>query len=185
MSHLTNQVIQDAKNGSEAAIAAVLAAMMPRLRCAASKGICPGLELEDALQEGIIGLFAALRTYDVQGNAGFETYASACIQNAVLAAKRSASRKKHGPLNQSVPFNDEQLAPGPEELAIRREQMENTIAAISRRLSPFEQEVLALFINGSTYQQIADRLGCTAKAVENALFRLRRKLRKEESSELK
>lgn len=67
--------------------------------------------------------------------------------------------------------------PGPEELAIRREQLRTTVADIQTRLSPFEREVLAAHLAGGSYRQIARQLGCTPKAVENALVRLRRKLR--------
>ena len=181
MHHLSPQLIEDARAGSETAVAAVLAAMMPHLRAEAARVVCPGLEREDALQEGIIGLFSALKTYRPDGSAGFETYACTCIQNAVNGAHRAAGRKKHGPLNNSLPLDEDQPAPGPEELTIRREELEATLEAISTRLSPFEQEVLVLFLEGSSYQQIADRLGRTAKAVENALFRLRRKLKSEQS----
>ena len=179
MSHLTPQVIQEAKEGNEAAVAAVLAALMPHLRHVAMQGACPGLEQEDALQEGIIGLFSAVRTYEPDRGAEFETYASACIQNAVAAAQRAAGRKKHAPLNNSLPLDEDHPAPGPEELTIRKEQMQATLDAISSRLSSFEREVLDRFLDGDSYQQIAKELGRTEKSVENALFRLRRKLRSE------
>ena len=180
MSHLTPQLVQQAKNGSETAVAAVLAAMMPYLRMTAVRSVCPGLEQEDALQEGIIGLFAAVKTYDPNRGVKFETYAASCIQNAVTAAQRAAGRKKNGPLNNSLPLDEEHSSPGPEEITIRKEQMEATLEAISTRLSPFEREVLDCFLDGSSYQQIAEQLGRTPKAVENALFRLRRKLRNEQ-----
>ena len=103
-----------------------------------------------------------------------------CIRdsrNAVTAARRAAGRKKNAPLNQSLPLEDAAPAPGPEELAIRREQLRTTVADIQTRLSPFEREVLAAHLAGGSYRQIARQLGCTPKAVENALVRLRRKLR--------
>lgn len=180
MAHLTPELIQQAKAGNEAALAAVLAAMMPCLRITAARGVCPGLEQEDALQEGIIGLFAAMKTYRPDQGTEFETYASVCIQNAVAAAARAAGRKKHGPLNNSLPLDEDQPSPGPEEIAIRREQLAATLEAISSRLSPFERKVLSRYLDGSSYQQIAHQLGRTPKAVENALFRLRRKLRSEQ-----
>ena len=93
------------------------------------------------------------------------------------AARRAAGRKKNAPLNQSLPLEDASPAPGPEELAIHREQPRATVADIQTRLSPFEREVLAAHLAGGSYRQIAWQLGCTPKAVENALARLRRKLR--------
>lgn len=177
MPHLTPQLLQQAQAGQEAAVAAVLAQMMPALRRLAAQGVCPGLEYDDAVQEGIIGLFRAVKTFDAAKGAAFETYASTCMQNAVIAAQRAAGRKKHGPLNQSVPLQENHSSPGPEEIAIRNEQMSATFRAIHTRLSGFEQEVLALFLDGNSYEQIARQLGRDSKAIENALFRLRRKLR--------
>lgn len=177
MAHLTPETLAGARAGQEAALAAVLAHMMPSMRRAAAMGVCPGLEFDDAVQEGIIGLFRAIKTYDEAKGAAFETYACTCIQNAVVAAQRTAGRKKHAPLNQGLPLDEAVPTPGPEEIAIQNEAMESTLQAIQTRLSPFEQEVLALFLAGDSYEQIARQLGRTEKAVENALFRLRRKLR--------
>ena len=177
MIHLTPQTLARARAGQEAAVAAVLTHMMPLLRRAAARAVCPGLEFDDALQEGIIGLFGAIKTYHAAGGASFETYAAVCIRNAVTAARRAAGRKKNAPLNQSLPLEAAAPAPGPEVLASRREQLRSTVADIQTRLSPFEREVLAAHLAGGSYRQIARQLGCTPKAVENALVRLRRKLR--------
>lgn len=179
MAHITRQTLAKAKKGDEPALAAILAHTMPMVRRAAAMGVCPGLEFDDALQEGIIGLFNAIRTYDVEKGITFDTYASACVQNAVLSARRKAGRNKHNPLNNSVPLTEEQTSslPGPEELAIRQEDYAHTVQAIENKLSLLEQDVLGLFLQGLTYTQIAERLGRTPKTVENALFRLRRKLR--------
>lgn len=176
MTPLDLQTILRARAGQEAAMAAVLTHMMPVLRRFAARAVCPGLEYDDALQEGIIGLFGAIKTYH-PGGASFETYAAVCIRNAVTAAQRLAGRKKNAPLNQSLPLEEQADPSGPEELAIRREQLRNTVSDIRSRLSPFEQTVLAAHLAGGSYRQIARRLGCTPKAVENALVRLRRKLR--------
>ena len=111
-----------AQAGDEAALACVLAHMMPMIRSSAAGCIGPGMELEDAVQEGIIGLFRALESYDVCRDASFETYAGACIQHAQQAAKRAACRKKHLPLNTSVPLEESTPAPGPEEQAIEQER---------------------------------------------------------------
>ena len=174
---LTPQTLAKARAGQEAAVAAVLTHMMPPLRRLAARAVCPGLEFDDALQEGIIGLFGAIKTYRPTGGASFETYAAVCMRNAITAARRAAGRKKNAPLNQSLPLEDAAPAPGPEELAIRREQLEAAASDIRTRLSPFERKVLAAHLAGGSYRQIARQLGCTPKAVENALVRLRRKLR--------
>lgn len=177
MAHITPELIQKAKDGEESALAAVLAHMMPTIRSHAVDGVCPGMDLDDAVQEGIIGLFAAIRGYRADEGAAFGTYASRCVQNAIRTARRTAGRKKHGPLNQSVPLSEEDAAPGPEELAIQNEQLQDTLQTIQTRLSPLEQEVLELFLSGCSYEQIAQILGRSPKSVENALSRLRRKLK--------
>ena len=176
MTQITPELLQQAKAGQEAALAAVLAHMMPVIRSHAAAGVCPGLDLDDAVQEGIIGLFAAIRSYRPGEGASFGTYAGRCIQNAIRTARRAAGRKKHGPLNQSVPLSEE-TPPRPEELAIQNEQLQDTLQTIQTRLSPFEQEVLELFLSGCSYEQIAQALGRSPKSVENALSRLRRKLK--------
>ena len=177
MVSLTAQTLAQAQAGQEAAVAAVLTHMMPVLRRAAARSVCPGLELDDAMQEGIIGLFGAIKTYQPGKGAAFETYAAVCIRNAVAAAQRAAGRKKNAPLNQGLPLQGAAAGPGPEEVAIHREQLQSAMAAIESQLSAFERAVLAASLAGGSYRQIARQLGCTPKAVENALFRLRRKLR--------
>ena len=94
MIHLTPQTLARARAGQEAAVAAVLTHMMPLLRRAAARAVCPGLEVDDALQEGIIGLFGAIKTYHPGGSASFETYAAVCIRNAVTAARRAAPPRR-------------------------------------------------------------------------------------------
>ncbi len=177
MPKITLEVLQKAQNGDESAVACVLAHMMPLIRYKAANSICPGLEFDDAVQEGIIGLFGAIKGYSAEKQVPFEAYAAICIQNAIIAAQRAASRKKHGPLNQSVPLKDIHVTPSPEELTIQYEQFQNTMGMIQTQLSPFERDVLSLFLDGYRYEQIAEALNRTPKAVENALVRLRRKLR--------
>lgn len=177
MPKFTPEILKKAQQGDETAVACVLAHMMPAIRRRALNSVCPGLESEDAVQEGIIGLFAAVKAYSFKKEVPFEAYAVACIQNAITTAQRAASRKKHGPLNQSVPLQDTHAAPSPEELAIQNEQFRDTMGNIQSQLSTFEYDVLALFLEGYRYDQIAGMLHRTPKAVENALFRLRKKLK--------
>ena len=167
-----------AQAGDEAALACVLAHMMPMIRSSAAGCIGPGMELEDAVQEGIIGLFRALESYDVCRDASFETYAGACIQHAQQAAKRAACRKKHLPLNTSVPLEESTPAPGPEEQAIEQERYNSWKARMAARLSPLERQVLGLYLQGLSYAAIGVRLVRTTKSVENALGRARAKLRR-------
>lgn len=169
--------LQAAKDGSEVAMAAVIARYMPVIRRAARRAAGPGLDFEDAVQEGIIGLFSAIQTFGEDRGASFSTYAAVCVNNAVSGAKKAAGRKKHAPLNHSVPISDEQSIPGPEEAAIVREQVQVTLKKASTVLSPMEKTVLRLYLDGFSYPQIAKKLGIKEKAVENALGRVRKKLR--------
>lgn len=91
--------LAQARQGDEAALAGIIARMMPVLNAAAARAACPGLEFEDAVQEGLVGLFCAVRTYESGRGASFSTYAAACVHNAVNSAARAARCRKHEVLN--------------------------------------------------------------------------------------
>lgn len=180
MAGLEQEELSALRAGDEAVLANVIAHMMPLIRRGASMCTCPGLEFDDAVQEGLIGLFHAISAYDAGRGVSFEAYAAACIQNSQISAQRAAGRKKHGPLNTHAPLDDETDLPcplDPEELAIQSEQSASWKQWLEQHLSPFEQEVLALFLQGAGNNQIAAALGRPPKAVENALGRVRRKCR--------
>ena len=151
-----------------------------------------GGDSEDLTQEGMLGLLSAIRSYDEAGGASFRTYAEVCIRNRIVQAVRSASRKKHDPLNGGVSLEyvilseeeSEQAASippelyrrSPEEQLLERESEKEFYSTFSRCLSSFETEVLFLFLDGLSYRQIAARLDKNEKAVDNAVQRIRRKL---------
>lgn len=162
---------------SEEQLADLIKKKLPMIKRVARTVVSNGLELDDAVQEGIIGLFAAVSTYDETKGASFSTYANVCIQNAVLSAAKAAGRKKHSPLNGFVQLSDEVCLQGPEDIAIEKELFNETVSAITLRLSPYEKKVLALHLKQKSYTQIADALKTDEKSVENALLRIRRKLR--------
>lgn len=168
-----------AQQGDEAALAALIARMMPAIRKGAAASTAPGLDFEDAVQEGLIGLFNAVRSYQSENGTPFAGYAAACISHAQQDARRAALRKKHAPLNFSVPLPQEDAAalPGPEELAIAEERRADLLARMETLLSDFERRVLLASLEGGSSARIAQSLGCTPKAVSNALARARRKMR--------
>lgn len=171
--------IQQAKAGDEQALAGVIAKLLPRIRAAADFVVCPGLEPEDAVQEGIIALFRALQTYQPGRGASFETYAQRCIVHAMEDARRKAARKKNEPLNHSLPLEQHSASgANPEEIAIRNEEYRIAMHKIHTRLSDFEKEVLLLFLEGNSYEAIAQKLSRSSKAVDNAMVRIRQKLKK-------
>ena len=168
-----------AQQGDEVALATLITRMMPAIRKGAAANLAPGLDFEDAVQEGLIGLFGAVRSYRAEEGKPFAPYAAACIVHAQRDARRAALRKKHAPLNFSVPLPDAETAalPGPEEQAIASEHYEATLARLTTELSELERRALVLNLHGQTNAQAAQALACTPKAAANALARARRKLR--------
>ncbi len=146
-----------------------------------------GGDSEDLIQEGMIGLLSAIREYEPDKGAGFRTYARTCIQNRIRSAVRSAQRMKNAPLNDGVPLeevlSDESQALGthyyqrsPEEQVLARETEKEFISTYSRCLSKLEAEILRLYLDGLSYEEMAGRSGRDVKAVDNAVQRIRRKL---------
>ena len=135
---MDDELLQQAQAGEESAIAALITAMMPAIRKGAAAAAAPGLDFDDAVQEGLIGLFHAVRSYRADKKVPFTAYAAACIANAQQDARRSATRKKHAPLNNSVPLPENSAAPGPEELAIANEPCWN---ASTRSFRPWNAAV--------------------------------------------
>jgi RNA polymerase sporulation-specific sigma factor len=177
---MDDELLQQAQAGEESAIAALITAM---IRKGAAAAATPGLDFDDAVQEGLIGLFHAVRSYRADKKVPFTAYAAACIANAQQDARRSATRKKHAPLNNSVPLPENSAAPGPEELAIANERCAAVLERINTQLSPLERGSLLASLEGHTAAQTAQLLHCTPKAVENALMRARKKLRSDEVRE--
>ena len=140
-----------------------------------------GGDMEDLIQEGMFGLVKAMRDYSPVGDASFSTYAQACIKNRIYSAIRTALRKKHTPLNESVSFEGEELknaAAGegnPEDAVISSEKLKEFKTSLDRILSQFEQDVLKLYREGWSYEEIGEQLGRSSKAVDNAVQRIRRK----------
>ena len=148
-----------------------------------------GGDSEDLIQEGMIGLLSAIREYDAEKGAAFKTYAQTCIQNRIKSAVRSAQRMKNAPLNDGVSLedvlSDESQSLGtnyyersPEEQVLARETEKEFISAYSRCLSKLEGEILRLYLDGLSYEEMAARSGRDVKAVDNAVQRIRRKLAK-------
>lgn len=154
-----------------------------------------GADHEDLLQEGMIGLFKAIRDYDAGRDASFYTFAELCVARQIYTAVQSAGRKKHSFLNYYVSLYGDQERNGekypeliqelvardtknPEELVIDRENLESLEKTIEQELSSFEKQVLELCLTGMGYTEIARVLGRTDKATDNALQRIKTKIRR-------
>lgn len=150
-----------------------------------------GGDRDDIVQEGMIGLYKAMRDYKAQKSASFATYATQCIKNQIIDAIKSAGRKKHSPLNTYVSFDTDESSSDfladhlqdPEKIMISRENKSSLENAVKTSLSKLESTILKHFLAGLTYAQIADNLNITQKAVDNALYRIRRKITLEVANE--
>lgn len=144
-----------------------------------------GGDSDDLIQEGMLGLFKAIRDYSPEKSASFEAFARLCISRQLYSAVQAAGRMKHAPLNTYVELSeqlerqeDRPKGKSPEELLIDRENTQGMQEQIERLLSPMEQEILRSYIEGESYTEIAKRMGKKAKSIDNALQRIRRKLKK-------
>ena len=144
-----------------------------------------GGDSEDLIQEGMLGLFKAVRDYKPGKEASFATFAGLCIDRQMYSAVASSQRQKHQPLNSFVslsePVSEQELRlvdeETPEEIMISRENVIGMHERIKERLSKFEYQVLELYLKGYDYTQIAEKLGKQPKAIDNALQRIRSKVR--------
>lgn len=152
-----------------------------------------GGENDDLIQEGMIGLYKAIRDYDPGKGASFYTFAELCISRQLYSAVEASRRQKHQPLNSYVSIYDQDneekanspLNQGgmfgrnrnPEELLIDQENLADIEEAIRRKLSSFENEVLRLYLSGMNYSQIAEELEKSPKSTDNALQRIKKKVK--------
>ena len=167
------------------------------VRACARPYFLSGGDSEDLIQEGMLGLLAAIREYDPERSTSFGTYAVFCIRRRLLSAVKAAARKKHMPLNRAISFEapllDENgdcypygIQPtqdsSPEELLIDREDSEERMALLKSHLSGFETKILRLYLQGLSYSEIAAEVNKTTKSVDNAVQRIRRKVAQHLSS---
>lgn len=155
-----------------------------------------GADREDLIQEGMVGLFKAVRDYDSGRDASFYTFAELCISRQMYTAVQASGRQKHMPLNSYISLYASTAEQGeesetelvntlsdvsdrsPEELLIDKENLELLEKIIDKELSSFEKQVLDLYVTGMSYSQIAKVLGRDDKSTDNALQRIKNKLRK-------
>ncbi|MCU9615246.1 RNA polymerase sporulation sigma factor SigH [Caldibacillus lycopersici] len=153
-----------------------------------------GADREDIVQEGMIGLFKAVRDYKDDKLTSFKAFAELCITRQIITAIKTATRQKHIPLNSYVsldrPVFDEESdrtlmdmisetkALDPEEMLINQEEFDHIEVKMSELLSDLERKVLALYLDGQSYQEISEELNRHVKSIDNALQRVKRKLEK-------
>lgn len=168
--------------GDEDAAVALIVRYLPLVRARAGVFASgSGESYEDLCQEGTVGLLAAVRDYDAS-KASFATFARLCIDRVLISAERSRKRKKQIPDANLIPLDGEEGLPSapqddPEAIVIQREDYARLVRKVAKTLSPLENRVLSLYLDGVSYSEIAERLNLSAKAVDNALQRIRRKLK--------
>ncbi len=144
-----------------------------------------GGDQDDLIQEGMIGLFKAIQDYREEKEASFRTFAQLCVERQLYRAIQSSNRRKHQPLNGYLSMDGEEweaetkkrFQQSPESLFIAREHAQQVEDAISKELSEMENEVLILYLRGNNYLEIAEQLDKTPKTIDNAIQRIRRKVK--------
>lgn len=181
------ELIGTYRKGSLDAMTDLIIRYKPLVKNRARLFYLEGGDREDLLQEGMIGLFKAIKEYDAEKEASFATFARLCITRQMLSAIEAAGRKKHMLLNESLSI--EQLdegqiadsvgvADGPEKIFFEQEDSKLLMENINRNLSKMEKQVLDLYISGMDYLEIADMMGKSGKSIDNALQRIRNKIKK-------
>ncbi len=175
-----------ARTGDNSAMAALIAGILPLVKAKAAAFAGDNLEAEDLAQEGMLGFLSAVYSYKPGGEASFRTYAATCINNRIISAVRAQLGKKNVPLNFSIPFEEDELADGnpgadPQNIVTAQEETARLLGILNFKLSGFEKAVIMQYLAGSSYEQTAETLRTTPKAVDNALQRAKKKLKQVDS----
>lgn len=186
------EVVEFARNGDDRAQEYLIKKYKNFVRSKARSYFLIGADKEDIIQEGMIGLFKAIRDFRPEKTSSFRAFAELCITRQIITAIKTATRQKHIPLNSYVSLNkpiyDEESdrtlldvitgskVSDPEELIISREEVNNIESKIGEILSDLEWQVLTYYLQGKSYQEIAKDLDRHVKSIDNALQRVKRKL---------
>lgn len=145
-----------------------------------------GGDIEDLIQEGMIGLYKAIKNYSQEKDASFATFASLCIRRQIQSAIRNASTQKNKILSSAVPITDEEdddygifsitSADRPDQKLINKQTNEEIFSQLKKMLSPLEFDVLKYYLAGLTYEQISQKTNLSKKSIDNALSRIKNKL---------
>jgi RNA polymerase sporulation-specific sigma factor len=182
-----------AKRGSADAYERIVRRYRGFVRLKASSYFLLGGDSDDLIQEGLVGLYKAIRDFRTDRESSFRNFAELCVTRQIITAVKTASRNKHAPLNQYVSFAQtpaaaidseatlEEVLPGPlsedpSERVIASEELSSLVSCLSSVLSDLESRVLSLYLDGYSYEVIGERVECDTKTVDNALQRVKRKV---------
>jgi RNA polymerase sporulation-specific sigma factor len=188
------QLAVRARNGDEGALDALIRRYVGFVRLKASSYFLAGGDAEDLIQEGLIGLYKAVRDFRPDKETSFRSFAELCVTRQIITAIKTATRFKHAPLNQYVSFSQTpagqdpdsdctlgEALPGPgvdepSVCAISTEELQSLVFCLGSGLSKLEADSLRLYLEGSSYEEMAAELGCDTKTIDNALQRVKRKI---------
>ncbi|MEW9502699.1 RNA polymerase sporulation sigma factor SigH [Jeotgalibacillus marinus] len=187
-----DSIIELVHNGNSEALDFLINKYRNFVRAKARSYFLIGADKEDIIQEGMIGLYKAIRDYKEEKLTSFKAFAELCITRQIITAIKTATRQKHIPLNSYVsldkPIYDEESdrtlmdvvsgakSTDPEALIIHREEFSKIEGKVAEVLSDLERQVLSLYLDGQSYQEISEELGRHVKSIDNALQRVKRKL---------
>jgi RNA polymerase sporulation-specific sigma factor len=191
---LDEKVVEDARSGDNKALEYLINKYKGFVRAKARTYFLIGADREDIIQEGMIGLYKAIRDFRGDKLSSFRAFAELCITRQIITAIKTATRQKHIPLNSYISLNkpiyeeesdrtlmdiiSQESVSDPEEMIINREEFTVIELKMGEILSNLEWEVLSLYLQGQSYQEIADELDRHVKSIDNALQRVKRKLEK-------
>ena len=187
-------IVLKASKGDKIALEYIIKKYKNFVKAKAKSYFLIGADKEDIIQEGMIGLYKAVRDFDASKTNSFKGFADICITRQIITAIKTATRQKHIPLNSYISLNkpvyDEEsertlldiiatsIVTDPEELIISKEELKHIESKMNELLSDLELQVVEYYLNGKSYQYIADKLKRDAKSIDNALQRVKRKLEK-------
>jgi RNA polymerase sporulation-specific sigma factor len=188
------QLVLKARNGDGAALDALIRRYTGFVRLKASSYFLAGGDGDDLVQEGLIGLYKAVRDFRADKETSFRSFAELCVTRQIITAIKTATRFKHTPLNTYVSFSHTPAGhdgdgectlgdalPGsavhePPVIVISTEELQSLVFSLGTGLSKLEADALKLYLEGSSYEEMADRLACDTKTIDNALQRVKRKI---------
>jgi RNA polymerase sporulation-specific sigma factor len=188
------QLVLKARNGSTVALDSLIRRYTPFVRLKASAYFLVGGANDDLIQEGLIGLYKAVRDFRPDKETSFRSFAELCVTRQIITAIKTATRFKHSPLNTYVSFSHTPAGQDPDGdctlgdalpgsavhdpaiCVISSEELQSLVGCLGTTLSPLESDALRLYLEGSSYESMAAELGCDTKTIDNALQRVKRKI---------
>ena len=188
------QLVIKARNGSQAALDQLMRRYHGFVRLKASSYFLAGGDADDLIQEGMIGLYKAMRDFRHDKETSFRSFAELCVTRQIITAIKTATRFKHAPLNTYVSFShtpagqesegdctlgDALQGPAvddPSTCVISTEELQSLVGCLGSALSSLEADALRRYLDGNSYEQMAEVLGCDTKTIDNALQRVKRKI---------